>query len=176
MARQIDTAGEALIKSFEALRLKSYPDPGTGGAPWTVGWGSTRNVTPGMTITVEEAEQRFKADIAAAEDAVANGVRVPLNDNQFSALVSFTFNVGVKTFLKSSLLRSLNLGNYGVIGRMLIQYNHSAGKVVDGLTRRRFAEAALWKTPSGSTVSPTPDVQVAVNPVETIADKIIKGA
>lgn len=148
MSRQVNKAGLDLIKSFEGLRLEAYPDPGTGGAPWTVGYGSTKGVRKGMKITMQEAEQRLIADLQDACKAVERYVTVPLNDNQFAALVSFTFNCGAGNLAVSTLLKRLNEGEYGSVPMQLMRWNRAAGKVLPGLTRRRAAEGDLFQKPA----------------------------
>ena len=147
MTRQVNKAGLDLIKSFEGLRLEAYPDPGTGGDPWTVGYGSTKGVKKGMKITVQEAEQRLIMDLQDACKAVERYVTIPLNDNQFAALVSFTFNVGVGNLAVSTLLKRLNEGEYGSVPMQLMRWNRAAGKILNGLTRRRTAEGDLFQRP-----------------------------
>lgn len=147
MTRQVNKAGLDLIKSFEGLRLEAYPDPGTGGDPWTVGYGSTKGVKKGMKITVQEAEQRLIMDLQDACKAVERFVTVPLNDNQFAALVSFTFNCGAGNLAVSTLLKRLNEGEYGSVPMQLMRWNKAAGKVMSGLTRRRAAEGDLFQKP-----------------------------
>lgn len=147
MTRQVNKAGLDLIKSFEGLRLNAYPDPATGGDPWTVGYGSTKGVKKGMTITVQEAEQRLIMDLQDACKAVERYVTIPLNDNQFAALVSFTFNVGAGNLAVSTLLKRLNEGEYGSVPMQLMRWNRAAGKILNGLTRRRTAEGDLFQRP-----------------------------
>jgi len=147
MTRQVNKAGLDLIKSFEGLRLEAYPDPGTGGDPWTVGYGSTKGVKKGMKITVQEAEQRLIMDLQDACKAVERYVTIPLNDNQFAALVSFTFNVGAGNLAVSTLLKRLNEGEYGSVPMQLMRWNRAAGKILNGLTRRRTAEGDLFQKP-----------------------------
>jgi len=147
MTRQVNKAGLDLIKSFEGLRLEAYPDPGTGGDPWTVGYGSTKGVKKGMKITVQEAEQRLIMDLQDACKAVERYVTIPLNDNQFAALVSFTFNVGAGNLAVSTLLKRLNEGEYGSVPMQLMRWNRAAGKILNGLTRRRTAEGDLFQRP-----------------------------
>ncbi len=79
--------GVRLIKSFEGLRLDAYPDPGTGGDPWTIGYGTTRGVVPGMTITEAEAEELLVDDLAAFERAVMTLLPVEMSQGEFDALV-----------------------------------------------------------------------------------------
>jgi len=147
MTRQVNKAGLDLIKSFEGLRLEAYPDPGTGGDPWTVGYGSTKGVKKGMKITVQEAEQRLIMDLQDACKAVERYVTIPLNDNQFAALVSFTFNVGAGNLAVSTLLKRLNEGEYGSVPMQLMRWNRANGRVLSGLTRRRAAEGDLFQKP-----------------------------
>lgn len=136
--------GVALIKSAEGLRLKAYPDPGTGGLPWTIGYGSTSGVTRNMVITKTQAEQMLAADLVRFESAIERLARVPLNQSQFDALVSFTYNVGEGNFTKSTLLRKLNAGDTSGAAEQFSRWVHAGGKVLPGLVKRRAAERALF--------------------------------
>lgn len=141
MARHIDEAARNAIRHFESCRLEAYRDAA---GVWTIGWGSTRGVTPGMSITPAEAERRFEDDLAPAEAAVASLVKVPLTDGQFGALVSFVFNCGAGTLRTSTLLRLLNGGDYAAVPAELRRFRFAHGKPLKGLALRRAAEAALW--------------------------------
>lgn len=141
MTRTINAAGLALVREHEGLRLEAYQD--TSGI-WTIGYGHTEEVRPGDCISRERAEQFLKADLAKAERAVARLVKVPLTDNQFSALVSFVFNAGEGAFAKSTLLRKLNEGGHGLVPACLKAWIFDNGRVLPGLVKRRAAEAALW--------------------------------
>lgn len=155
-----NTAGISLIKDFEGLRLKAYPDPATGGAPWTIGYGATLGVKPGMVITEAQAEVFLRRDLARFESAVEKAVKVPLTDNQFAALVSFAYNCGPANLTKSTLLKRLNKGDYAGAQAEFAKWNRAAGKVMAGLTRRRAAEAVLFGTAGTSavtTIEPKPD-------------------
>ena len=152
MVRQINAAGRDAIKRFEACRLEAYRDAG---GVWTIGYGSTRGVHSGMTITQAEAEQRFADDLAPAEAAVTHLVTVPLSDNQYAALVSFVFNVGSGTLKTSTLLRRLNGGDYASVPAELARFRFAHGKPLKGLALRRAAEAALWTSPA-QPASPAP--------------------
>jgi len=143
-ARRINEAGLAIIKEFEGLVLTPYQCPGR---VWTIGYGHTRTVKPGMVITPGQAEQLLLDDLRLAERAVSRSVEVPLNDNQFSALVAFVFNVGIGNFGRSTLLRLLNRGWYEQVPAQLSRWNRASGEVYGGLARRRAAEARLWNTP-----------------------------
>lgn len=143
--RQINAAGERLIKSFEGCELEAYPDPGTGGEPWTIGWGHTGGVKPGDVITAEEADDLFDNDtdrFEAAVDLLTGGVAT---DNQFAALVSFAYNVGAGALKTSTLLRLHNEGDYAGAAAQFARWNKAAGQVLKGLTRRRAAEAELYR-------------------------------
>jgi lysozyme len=143
-----NAAGLSLIRQAEGLRLRAYPDPGTGGDPWTIGIGTTRypdgrKVRRGDTCTPQQADQYLAHDLQGFERDVAAMVTVPLTSNQFSALVSFAYNVG--TALRSStLLRVLNAGDYAGAANQFPRWNRAAGRVLPGLVRRRAAERDLF--------------------------------
>lgn len=141
MTRLINSLGLALVRQYEGLRLEAYQD--TGGV-WTIGYGHVRGVKKGDSISAEQAEQLLEADLMSAGADVSRLVKVPLTDNQFSALVSFVFNVGPEQFAKSTLLRKLNEGGYGLVPACLKSWIFDNGRVQPGLVKRRAAEAALW--------------------------------
>jgi lysozyme len=150
--------GAALIKYFEDCKLIAYPDPHTGGVPWTIGWGHTRGVQPGDTCTQEEADAWFLEDIEPAERMIENQATVrTLEQGQFDALVSFVYNVGpgkkgVKDGLfalkttgqESTLLRKLRTGNIEDAAKCFLHWVNPGSSVERGLLRRRVAEAALF--------------------------------
>ena len=140
--RAINKEGLELIKFFEGCKLTSYLCPAK---VWTVGYGSTgSHVKPGMTITKEQAEELLRSDLRRFEDYVAANC-APATDNQFSALVSFAFNVG-EGALGSSTLRRLHMAkDYEGAAQQFARWNKAGGKVLAGLTRRREAEAALYR-------------------------------
>lgn len=136
----INSAGLELIKSFEGLRLTAYKDP-TG--IWTIGYGHTSNVTPTMKITEDQADAFLQQDLATAEKAVNDKCKdLYLNENEFSALVSFTYNCGAGNLAKLIKNRSKDQ-----IADALLLYNKAGGKTLQGLVRRREAEQKLFKTP-----------------------------
>jgi len=137
--------GLDLIKQFEGLKLTAYVCPA---GVLTIGYGTTAGVTPGMTITAERAEQLLRQDIAKFERGVRDSVKVPLTENQFSALVSFAYNVGLGAFRTSTLLRLLNKGEYAQAAEQFGRWNKAGGKVLPGLTRRRAAERKLFEVTS----------------------------
>lgn len=139
--RTINEEGLKLIKEFEGLRLEAYLD--VVGIP-TIGYGSTHGVKLGDKITEEEAESLLKEDLKIYEDVVERLVKVPLTDNQFSALVSFTYNLGQGNLASSTLLKLLNKGEYTQAADQFLRWNKAGGKVYKGLTRRREAERELF--------------------------------
>ena len=133
--------GIALIKEFEGLRLKAYKCPG---GVWTIGYGHTAGVKPGMTITEEQAEQFLKEDLIVFEKAV-NNQNLSINQNQFDALVSLIYNIGIGNFQKSTLLRKsrINANDNSIMDEFL-RWVYSKGRVLPGLQRRRLAEMKLY--------------------------------
>lgn len=139
----INAAGLNLIKSFEGVRLRTYND-GVG-VP-TIGYGHTGpDVYYGLEITQARAEQLLVQDLKRFEDAVRRAVKVSLNDNQFAALVSFTFNVGEGALQSSTLLRLLNAGDYNGASAQFLRWSYAGGQQLPGLYRRRQAERALFR-------------------------------
>lgn len=140
-SRHISQAGLALVKSFEGLRLTAYICPA--GVP-TIGYGTTAGVRLGDRITPAQAEALLRRDLEKFETAVSRLVKVPINDNQFSALVCFVYNVGIGAFQRSTLLKYLNQGNYRATAQEFLKWNRGGGRVLAGLTRRRIAEQKLF--------------------------------
>lgn len=153
-AREASPHGIAFIQHAEgapgtgAPVLKAYQDSA---GVWTIGWGHTRDVVAGMTCTEAEAAAWLDTDLDDAEHAVCEFVKVPLNDNQFDALVSFVFNIGTPEFMTSTLLRRLNGGEYDAVPEEMARWNKvtvkGVKKVNAGLVNRRAAESALFVTP-----------------------------
>ena len=138
--------GTALIQGFEKLVLQSYLDQG--GIP-TIGWGHTGpEVVIPQTCTPEQADQWFIQDTYNAVRAVLNTVDIGLTQEQFDALVSFTYNVGAGSEAHSTLIRVLNAGHLQMAAEQFLKWNHVNGIVSAGLTRRREAERALFLSPS----------------------------
>jgi lysozyme len=131
----------ALVKASEGLRLIAYPDAA---GVWTIGWGHTDGVNPGMRITEQEAENFLAADLAVAGDAVSSLVKVPLTQGQFDALSDFVFNLGAGRLMNSTLLRLLNEGNYQAAAKQFPMWCMAAGRPEPGLVKRRAAERALF--------------------------------
>jgi GH24 family phage-related lysozyme (muramidase) len=142
-----------IIREFEGCKLTSYPDPGTGGAPWTIGWGSTRtkdgSVRQGMTITQQEADQLLADGV---EQLFGPGVLALLppaakwRPNQVAAIVSFAWNVGLGALEDSTLRRRIVAGEPAetAVREELPKWCHAGEAVLAGLERRRAAEVALF--------------------------------
>ncbi len=137
----INAEGLQLIKDSEGLMLKAYDD-GVGVPP--IGYGHTLNVKWGDKITEEQAHLFLVMDVAWAEEAVNDLVKVSLTSNQFSALVSFTFNLGAKSLEHSTLLRKLNEGDYAGAARQFTKWVFAKNKKLKGLVIRREKEKALF--------------------------------
>lgn len=146
-----NAAGIDLIKQFEGCRLKAYPDPATGGDPWTIGYGLTSaagivKVTPGLRITQAQADEYLVKSLVKYETAVSTALTKKPLPNQFAAMVSLCFNIGPGNFKKSSVLRKFNAGDTAGAASSFLLWNKAAGKVMAGLTRRREAEKKLFLT------------------------------
>ncbi|MGR2663680.1 lysozyme [Chromobacterium haemolyticum] len=136
-------AGITLVKSSEGLKLVAYKCPA---GIWTNGYGHTGpDVTPGMVITQAQADALLARDLERFEAGVARLVKVPLNQNQFDALVSFSYNLGLGALQGSTLLRLLNAGDYAGAAAQFPRWNKAGGKELPGLTRRRTAEQSLFQ-------------------------------
>ena len=151
-------AGVSLIKEFEGLRGAAYMDAV---GVWTIGYGHTAaagepHPYAGLIISVAQSEAILKKDLVKYERAVADAVTVPLNENQFAALVSFTFNLGPGNLRKSTLLKKLNAGDYAGAAEQFKYWNKAGGKVLAGLTRRRAAERDLFLKPVSAASSSSP--------------------
>jgi len=133
-----------LIKSFEGLELEAYLCPAN---VWTIGYGHTKGVKKGDKITKEQAEKLLEEDLAFFRNGVKRLVKVALNKNQFGALVSFAYNLGLGSLESSTLLKKLNAGDYQGAADQFPRWNKSKGKVLTGLVRRREAERAVFLTP-----------------------------
>jgi lysozyme len=141
MMRRINAEGLAFIKQWEGLRLDAYK---CSASVWTIGYGHTATAKQGMRISQTEAERLLYQDLAVFEAEVSRAVDVKLSDNQFAALVSWTYNVGVQAMRTSSLIRKLNQGDYASVPGELARWNKVGGTVNKGLSNRRAAEAGLW--------------------------------
>lgn len=184
----ISNDGIDLVKTFEGLHkvqpdgtISSYLCPA---GKWTIGYGSCKGVRSGMKITIEEAELRLREDLRTAEADVKRYVTVPLTQGQYDALVSFVFNLGAGNFRSSTLLKKLNQGLYNDVPEQIMRWNKArvGGKltVLNGLTRRRAAEAAIFsrdaKLPSAEGGPTMPQKVAAAAPKPLAKSKTMAGA
>ena len=149
---KVGPVGLALIKDFEGLAkvrpdglVEAYPDPGTGGAPWTIGWGATgADIGPGTVWTRSECDARLAIDVARhAADVVRALGDAPTTQAQFDALVSFHYNTGA--IARATLTRRHRQGDFAGAAAEFARWNRAGGRVMAGLTRRREAEARLYR-------------------------------
>lgn len=160
---RVNQAALDLIKEFEGFEAKAYPDPGTGGDPWTIGYGTTGRAgvgidpKPGMTITEAEAEYYLQKGVDKFAKKIAPHITAPINENEFGAFVSLAYNIGPGAFRRSSTLRHFNAGNKARAAQNMLLWNKAGGRVLNGLVRRRKAEKALFETPVSAkpTTKPT---------------------
>lgn len=139
---QTSNKGIALSKGFEGLRLKAYQ---CSAGVWTIGYGHTKGVKEGQTITAEEAESLLREDLRTFEVGVSSLVTVFLHQHQFDALVSFAFNVGVGALKGSTLLKKINArAGADTIRAEWVKWCHAGGRVVPGLQRRRLEEVTIY--------------------------------
>jgi lysozyme len=138
----INQAGLSLLKSCEGCKLEAYQDSV---GVWTIGYGHTGDdVTPDLVITQDEADALLLQDLAKFENGVTDLVKVQLNSNQFSALVVFSYNVGIGNLKSSLLLRCINSLHYSDAAPQFLRWNKAGGVVVAGLTTRREKERDLF--------------------------------
>lgn len=143
--------GIAVLKYFENCSLSAYPDPATGGAPWTIGWGHTGpEVINGLVWTQAKADAELLTDLASRELTVSCAVTKTLTQGQFDALVDFVYNLGSGNFEGSTLLRLINAGDMDGAMAQFGRWNRAAGRPMRGLTRRRAADAALFAGKTGT--------------------------
>lgn len=131
------------LKYYERFRPTAYPATAAERRRgiWTIGYGHTRGVKEGDTCTLAQANEWLHQDATTAAVAVNRLVKVPLNQNQYDALVSLCFNIGVGAFEESTLLRKLNAGGYAGAQAEFKRWDRQAAKELPGLERRRVAEA-----------------------------------
>ena len=137
----ISKNGLDLIKQFESLQLKAYKCSAN---VWTIGYGHTKNVKEGDRISQDQANCFLMQDLYSVERAIIRLVKVKLNQNQFDALCSLIFNIGISAFNKSTLLAKLNTGDYVGAAEQFGRWNKVNNVVMAGLVRRRQAEEDLF--------------------------------
>ena len=142
-----------IIQRFEGCAKKrpdgsfaAYPDPGSGGDPWTIGWGSTGpDIKKGVVWSQKQCDERFTEHLQQFAAGVAKAIgNAPTRQHQFDAMVSFAYNVGIANLASSTLLKLHKAGDYQGAAAQFARWNKAAGKVLAGLTKRRAAEAALY--------------------------------
>jgi GH24 family phage-related lysozyme (muramidase) len=138
---KISNRGVELIKQFEGCRLKAYKCPA---GVWTIGYGHTKGVYEGQTITNAQATTYLKNDVIKFEKAVNDLVKVRITQNMFDALVSFAYNLGPGALKNSTLLKSLNCEDYVKASLEFAKWNKAGGKVLSGLVKRRSLEKKLF--------------------------------
>lgn len=138
----VSVAGLAFIAHYEGTRTTAYRDS-VGVA--TICTGHTKYVRMGDRRTLGECEKFLREDTTEAGAAVSRLVRVPMTQDQYDALVSFTFNLGTGNLERSTLLRKLNSGDCQGAAREFARWDRAGGEVLAGLTKRRAAEAQLFK-------------------------------
>ena len=135
------TKGIDLIKHFEGCELEAYK---CAAGVWTIGYGHIKGVTSDSVITQEQAEQMLVEELNEYEGYINNMVTMPLSQNQFDALVSWVYNLGGGNLKASTLLKVVNSGEFNGVPEQIMRWNKAGGKVLEGLTRRRQAEADLF--------------------------------
>lgn len=137
-----------LIKGEEGCSLVAYHGACDRPGVWTIGWGETGpGIVEGTSWTQEQCDAAFEQRMTGYGSGVDTLVKVPIDDNQKAALVSFAENLGLASLQHSTLLTMLNDSNYSGASAQFPYWNHSDGQVVPGLTGRRAAERILFDTP-----------------------------
>jgi lysozyme len=169
--------GLRLIMKFEGFRAKAYRDPV---GIWTIGYGHTSragepHVHAGLTITRAQAREILRKDVKMFADGVRRLVKVDLSDAQFSALVSFAYNVGLGGLARSSVLRAVNRREFNAVPRRLALWVKAGGRRLPGLVRRRAAEGAMFLAGSTSSTNSTmPADKVAASCPEPVEGKPLR--
>ena len=152
----ISAQGVELIQYYESCRLRAYPDPKTGGHPWTCGWGATGPGIDQLTCwSQQQADARLLDDLASRVSDAEQAIKVPMTQGQFDGFVSILFNVGhgspikdgiirLKSGYPSTLLRELNGCQYEAARAQFVRWCSPGTSVTNGLKKRRRAEQALW--------------------------------
>lgn len=137
--------GLVIIKRWEQCKLRAYKPLPTD--KWTIGWGATGpNIVEGTVWTQEQADADLANRIILLANQLALVIKVPVNDNQFGAMLSLTYNIGITAFTHSTLLKLLNQGDTQGASQQFLVWNKSGGKYVQGLMNRREDEQNLFNT------------------------------
>jgi lysozyme len=137
----ISKEGLSLIKKFEGCELEAYLCPA---GVWTIGYGHTKDVKEGDKINKEEADYLLQEEMIEYESYINDFVEVPLNQNQFDALCSWVYNLGPTNLKNSTMLKVLNEEKYVDVPQEIKRWNKAGGEVLDGLIKRREAEAKMF--------------------------------
>jgi len=141
-ANQVATT---LIHKWEGCKLTAYPDPATGGDPWTVGWGATGpNIHQGTVWTQEQADADLNSRLTTLISKMASYIHMPITSNQLGAMASLAYNIGFAAWSQSTLLREFNSGDIQSAANQFLVWNRAAGKVMTGLENRRKDERATF--------------------------------
>lgn len=165
---RVNEAGLALIRCYEGFRAKAYRCPV---GVLTIGYGHTSMAGPpevraGMVMSKRQAEEVLSADVAVFASEIARFIRPALTSNQFSALVSFAYNVGVGAFRKSSVLAAVNRNDFDSVPRRLNLWVKAGGRVLSGLVKRRASEGQLFMRAEGVSLAGFDDVMALPTPAE----------
>lgn len=141
MSKEALAVADRLTRKWEGCKLQAYPDPATGGKPWTIGWGSTGpGIEKGTVWTQAQADARHKWDLENFMIGVKAAVKKPATAGQLGAMTSLAYNIGIGAFRGSTLLRLFNAGDAKGAADQFPRWNRANGKVMEGLTRRRNDE------------------------------------
>jgi len=158
----------SIIKKWEGCELIAYPDPGTGGNPFTIGYGATGpGIGPGVQWTLEQAEERLESDVRWFMDGVTERLERYASPAQIAAMTSLAYNIGLGAFGKSTLLRKFNAGDAAGAAEQFDRWVYAGGKRMRGLERRRADERSLFGRADFSRVT---------GGMETTARRVKKGA
>lgn len=144
---KITAAGIKLIKDHEGCKLQAYPDPASGGDPWTIGFGSTGSyVKKGTVWTMEQATDMLTKDLIELAAKLTKVLPVATTDNQFNAILSLVYNIGIGNFIGHDLLKFMQAGDLEAAANEFPKWDKAAGKVMPGLVARRQAEKELFES------------------------------
>jgi len=140
-AKSTSENGKKLIKNFEGLRLKAYPD----GSNYSIGYGhNAPDIYNGQTITQAQADTYFNADLQWVEKTINSNLKTPINQNQYDALASLVYNIGSGNFKISQVLKNLNQNNKQAAATAFMTWNKAGGNYNDVLNNRRKIEKKLF--------------------------------
>ena len=176
---RINKAGIDLIKEFEGLRLEAYKCPA---GVWTIGYGTTGRAgvgikpAAGMVITEAEAEWYLEQAVAKFAAGVEAVITAPVDENEFAAMTSLAYNIGLSGFRKSSALRHFQSGDKAKAAAAIKLWNKAGGKVLTGLVRRRDAEVELFWTPVPVEPAEPPQGRTSAAQSRTVQSSVVQGA